>query len=361
MRRTSLLTAPLACWLALMVPQGALAAGGPVAPVQGSYIGVPGSPYRYAAFDARGNTVVKRQEVGAGPAVSEWRVAGRYGIPGVDYSGSTTGLSADGRTLILAALPGNGPPRTTRLLVFDTTSLAVPARLTLRGWSTVDAISPDGRWLYLIHYVASDISRYEVQAYDLSARRLLAKPVVDPRDRGEAMTGVPINRVMSANGRWAYTFYLRPSGVPFVHALDTAGRRAVCIDLPSLSNVDTGSAHLALSPGGTTLQVDAGGGTVALIDTHTFKVSAGGGHSVAAPVRPAADGRRDTRGHGDVPWELIVLSVAALGVVGSAAAGVAKSRRHRLDGGRGPEGATVTDLDPQPTGGTAAGDQVPVA
>jgi hypothetical protein len=89
MKRTSL-TAPLALWLALIVPQGAVAAGGPVAPVQGSYIGVPGSPYRYAAFDARGNTVVKWQEAGAGPAVSELRVSGRYGIPGVDYSGSTT-------------------------------------------------------------------------------------------------------------------------------------------------------------------------------------------------------------------------------------------------------------------------------
>ncbi|MGH2870738.1 MAG: hypothetical protein ACRDNK_24615 [Solirubrobacteraceae bacterium] len=357
--RTTSLTAPLACWLALMVPQGALAAGGPVAPVQGSYIGVPGSPDRYAAFDARGNTVVKRQEVGAGPAVSELRVSGPYGIPGVDYRGSMTGLSADGRNLILAELPGNGPPRTTRLLVLDTKPLAVRARLTLRGWSTVDAISPGGRWLYLIHYVSSNVSRYEVQAYDLSARRLLAKPVVDPRDRGEAMIGVPLNRVMSASGRWAYTLYLRPSGVPFVHALDTTGRRAVCIDLPSLSTVDTGSAHLALGPGGTTLHVDAGGATAAVIDTRTFTVSAGGGHSVAVRVRLAAHGRRDARGQRDVAWELIVLSVAALGVVAFVGVGVAKSRRHRPDYGRGPEGATVTDREP--TDGVRADEEAPVA
>src|SRR5690242_3654996 len=104
MKRTSL-TAALALYLALMVPQGALAAGGPVPPAPGRYIGVPGSPYRYAALDAGGHTVVKREEAGARPADSVVRVPGHYGIPGVDYNGGTTGLSADGRTLILAELP----------------------------------------------------------------------------------------------------------------------------------------------------------------------------------------------------------------------------------------------------------------
>jgi hypothetical protein len=278
------LTAPLALSLALMVSQGALAAGGPVPPVQGSFIAVPGSPYRYAAFDARGNTMVRRQAAGAGPVEAELPLAGRYGIPAVDYSGSTTGLSADGRTLILAELPGSVPPRTTRLVVLDTKPLAVRARLTLPGWSTVDAISPDGRWLYLIHYPSSDVSRYEVLAYDLPASRLLAKPVVDPRDRGEAMTGFPMTRVMSADGRWAYTLYFRPAGVPFVHALDTAARRAVCVDLPSLSTVATGSMHLRLSPGGATLHVDVAGVTRAVIDTRTFTVSAGGSHPAGVPV-----------------------------------------------------------------------------
>jgi hypothetical protein len=273
------------------------------------------------------------------------RVPGRYGIPGVDFSGSTTGLSADGRTLILAELPGSGAPRTTRLLVLDTAPLAVRARLTLPGWSTVDAVSPDGRWLYLIHYASSDISRYEVLAYDLPAHRLLSKPVVDPRDRGEAMTGVPINRVMSAGGRWAYTLYLRPAGVPFVHALDTTGRRAVCIDLPSLSNANTGTAHLVLAPGGGTLQVDVGGSTRAVIDTRRFTVTAGGATSATAPARPVvARGRRGTRGQGDVPWELIALGIAAAAVLAAAGRRLGKSRRHP-DDARGPHGAAVIFVD----------------
>src|SRR5262249_9730106 len=119
MKRTWLM-APLGLWLALMAPPGALAAGGPVPPVQSRYISVPGSQSRYGAFEAGANTVVRRRGTNPGSTVSELRVSGHYGIPGVDYGGSTTGLSADGRTLILAQLDRNGPPRTTRLLVVDT-------------------------------------------------------------------------------------------------------------------------------------------------------------------------------------------------------------------------------------------------
>src|SRR5690348_15734859 len=90
---------PVALCLAMAAPSGALAAGGPVEPVQNSYIGTVGSPFRYGAFDANGNTVIKLRETGARAAVPVLRIRGRYGIPGVDYSGSMTGLSADGRTL----------------------------------------------------------------------------------------------------------------------------------------------------------------------------------------------------------------------------------------------------------------------
>jgi hypothetical protein len=304
--------------------------------VQGSYIRVPGIPYRYVALDAGRSTVVKRQKAGGGSVVSELRVSGHYGIPGVDFTGSTTGLSADGRTLVLAELSSYGPASPTRLIVLDTRPLAIRARLTLPGWATVDAISPDGRWLYLIQYASSNISRYEVRAYDLTARRFLADPVVDPRDRGEAMTGIPINRVMSAGGRWAYTLYLRPSGVPFLHALDTTGHRAVCIDLPSLSNMNVGSAHLRLGPGGAILRVDTGGVARAVIDTRTFTVGTSGVRAAATPVRPVAQGHPGPGRQSNVAWHLVMLSLVALALVGAAVTGVARSRLHTDEGSRPP-------------------------
>ncbi len=273
------LTAPVALLVGLVAPSAALAAGGPVPPAQGQAIANPGSPYRYAAFGVGRDTIVKQLEAGA---VYELRVRGHYGVPGVGQDGSTTGLSADGRTLILGEIPATAPPRTTRLLVLAAAPrLAVRARLNLPGWWTVDAISPDARWLYLIQYASSDISKYAVRAYDLPAGRLLAEPVVDPREPDEAMTGFPITRVLSADDRWAYTLYFRPSGAPFVHALDTVGRRAVCVDLPSSLSSDIGNGHLRLAPGGGTLQVVLDGVTGASIDARTFAVTAGAGARVA--------------------------------------------------------------------------------
>ena len=46
------------------------------------------------------------------------------------------------------------------------------------------------------------------------------------------MAGTPMTRTTSADGRWVYTLYQKPSGEPFVHALDTVGGAAYCIDLP---------------------------------------------------------------------------------------------------------------------------------
>ena len=168
--------------------------------------------------------------------------------------------------------------------------------------------------MYLIHYRSSDISKYEVLAYDLAHGRLLSKPIVDPRDRGEQMTGFPVSRVMSPDGRWAYTLYVRPSGVPFVHALDTVALRAVCIDLPSLSAGDVAADSLRLGPGATVLQVISGGKIQAAINTRTFAI----GSSVAAvsTTSSRAPSREQRAGGGGVPWELVVLPIAVLAALG---------------------------------------------
>jgi hypothetical protein len=312
--------------LGLLLPSGALADGGPVPPLQGTSIGVPGSPYTYVALATGADTLVK--QLHAGRSASTLRLPGSYGVPGADYSGQTTGLSADGQTLILAELPGNGLPRTTRLLVLDTPRLAVRARLALPGYSTVDAISPDGRWLYLIHYALSDLSRYEVLAYDLRAHRLLAKPIVDPRDREEAMTGLALARVMSAGNRWAYTLYFRPSGTAFVHALDTVGRRAVCVDLPRGLNLDPGNAQVRLTSGGAVLQIASDTATLALIDTRTLTITSGAVQRERAPNKATVSHRRRVTSAvgGGPPWDLIVVAITALAALGWVAAGRRKAQ-----------------------------------
>lgn len=311
--------------IALAAPSSALGDGGPALPVQGGTgVSAPGATYAYVAVAAgRDATAVRR--VGAGPAAgpSSIRVSGEYGIPGVGSSGQTTGLSADGHTLVLAELFGGAVPRTTRLLVLDTPRLGVRARIALPGWSVVDAISPDGRWLYLIHYPSyGNLSRYEVLAYDLVTRHPLAKPIVDPHDGDEAMTGFPVTRVMSADGRWAYTLYIRASGEPFIHALDTAGVRAVCVDLPaSLGQIDIGNASLSLGAGGKTIRIDADGVTQAIVDTRTFaaRVVHSAPFVTERTLKTVAPFARtsSTRDSGGLPWVLL-LAAAVIAAIGGA-------------------------------------------
>ena len=86
------------------------------------------------------------------------------------------------------------------------------------------------------------------------------------------MTGMPLTRVESGDGSWAYTFYSRQKREPFVHALDTAHRRAFCIDVPwkrSANDLWRVRPHLAAGK----LRVQLGGKTVARIDTTSFRVS----------------------------------------------------------------------------------------
>jgi hypothetical protein len=237
-------------------------------------------------------------------------IAGSYGVPGVAYDGSTTGLSADGATLVLAEMQRSYPVKRTRLVVLEARGLRPRARIVLPGWFTVDAISPDGRWMYLIHYTSvSNTNHYEVRAYDLRNRRLIAKPVIDPREPDEKMQGLPITRVMSTDGRWAYTLYQRPDEAPFIHALDTQGRTAACIDLDDLTADDIADARVTLADGGATLRVDGPAGPLALVDTTTFAVRKPAAAPASRPPSPAPR-RADT--DGGVPWELALLALILL-------------------------------------------------
>jgi hypothetical protein len=305
------------CALSLAVPAAAESAGGPVPPIQArAGASAPGGDLNYVTVADGHRTLVERIRREGGVVERTRFIPGSFGVPGVAYDGSTTGLSADGATLVLAEMPRSYPVKRTRLVVLDARRLHPRARITLRGWFTVDAISPDGRWMYLIHYTSvSKTNHYEVRAYNLRTRRMLAKPVIDPREPDEKMQGLPITRVMSGDGRWAYTLYQRPDEAPFIHALDTQGRTAACIDLDDLIADDIADARVALADGDATLRVDGPAGPLALVDTRTFAVRKPEAPPASRPPSPAPQ-RADNGG--GVPWELALVALiplAALAIV----------------------------------------------
>jgi hypothetical protein len=313
MRRALLAAAML---LAAATP--AHAAGGPVPPAfGGAGVSAPGGDRFVALYAGADRTLIARIRRPDATVGRSRVMRGSYGVPGVTYDGINTGLSADGSTLVLA---GPLAAMSTALRVLDTTTLRVRRDIRLRGMNTVDAISPDGRWLYLVDYRNGAAAAYDVRAYDLERNRLLSKPVVDPREPDEKLQGLPITRVSSADGRWAYTLYT--GGKAFIHALDTEGRTAVCIDLPAAVNTDPSGVRLKLD--GDTLRV-LGSGPLAQVDLHTFKVSEPAAAAAAPKPKPAATAAPGAKTDGGPPVVLWLLPLVALGAV----AVFARQRRAR--------------------------------
>jgi hypothetical protein len=311
------------CVGALAVPAGAGAAGGPVPAMQGGPgVSVPGSARNYVAVAVGSRTLVE-QVLRPNGGVGRTRILdGAYGVPGVAYDNSTTGLSANGRTLVLAEVLRRFPVRRTRLVVLDARRLRVVRRIALRGFYTVDAISPDGRSLYFIRYLRQDGTRYEVRAYDLARDRLLHAPVVDAREPDEKMQGLPLARAMSADGRFAYTLYQRPEGAPFVHALDTARGAAACIDLPSLANMDLSGLRLTPPAGGRPLLVGGDGFATVAVDVAARRARPAPAAQPPQPVAPSSD-RAAAAADDGVGW------LAAIAIAAMLAAGLATTVRWR--------------------------------
>jgi hypothetical protein len=295
--------------LVFLTPAPASAAGGGLFPTYGgSGATAAGPPFTYVTLPAGKRSVVEAIHKGDA-SVQLWRtLPGNYGTPMVAIDGSQTGLSADGTTLVLVKSSRVYPPRRTDLLVLHAQGLQTKDRVSLKGFSSVDAISPDGRWVYLTHYTKPnrDPNAYEVRAYDLERHRWDPKPIVDPREPDEKMTGQPMTRTMSADDRFAYTLY--SADEPFVHALDTVNKVAYCIDLEGVSPDElTQSVKLTLS--GPTLHV----GNLADIDTRTheqIEVAAAPAPTPRATATPAPAEQQ-----GPSPWPFVALGIAALAAI----------------------------------------------
>jgi hypothetical protein len=202
------------------------------------------------------------------------KILGTFTIPAVAYDSSASGLSADGSTLVLIQPRQSFPRANTTFALFDARKLQLQQTFTLRGDFSFDAVSTRGHKMFLINYTSpADPTRYTVRAYDLQYGKLLPKPIIDPHETNDKMRGSPITRLLSADGRWAYTLYDGAGGTPFVHALDTGTSRAHCIDLPMLAgNRYLWAMRLTRRPGGR-IGVGRVGEQLAAIDTMSFAAS----------------------------------------------------------------------------------------
>ena len=183
------------------------------------------------------------------------------------------GLSHDGRTLVLGDMTASPGQKSSSFAVVDVRESRLRAVITLQGDFAFDALSPGARMLYLIQHVsAADPRKYQVRGYDLGARRLVDRVVIDKSSWEEVMQGMPFTRETSSDGRWVYTLYAGGAH-PFIHALDTMSATARCIDLPkSWNQLDMVNLRLHVGAGKLLLRHRLGGKPLAVVDVATLRV-----------------------------------------------------------------------------------------
>jgi len=229
---------------------------------------------RYVAIPTGEQTVVEAINRSSGRVLRYVVVPGSFGIPKVAYDGTTEGLTADGRTLVLGETRNVQFRKSSSFAVIDVPTLKLRNVVKLRGDFSFDALSPDGQTLYAIEHVsAQDALRYRVRAYDLAAGRLLKKMVTDKRRWQSVMQGIPLARARSSDQRWVFTMYGGGSNL-FVHSLDTRKAYAVCIDLPQrFVGVDMGRVRMRMQGDGRlVIRYGPVGKRLAVLDTNKFRV-----------------------------------------------------------------------------------------
>jgi len=213
-------------------------ADGPIYVTQGGGgVASRNGAFHYIALpNGTGATLLVKVYAAGTEVYNSMTLPGAWGTALIGSGGEAgQGLSRDGRTLVLEST--SGPlVSPAKFLLVDPTHWKIRKRITLPGSFTFDALSPDASKMYLIQYAkARDLTHYVVREYDLRTNRLLpGKIAARDEDGGEStMAGYAMTRTTSANGRWVYTLYQKPSGMPFIHALDTVHGVAYCIDLPA--------------------------------------------------------------------------------------------------------------------------------
>jgi len=192
----------------------------------------------YSPMLSKRGTRVWRYDVASGAKAGSRLVGGSWDLQAVSPSGERV------------ALVKLGGGRTT-VQVFHFRQNRVTHVLRLRGNIEVEAISRDGKQLFLIEHLRN--RRYNVRQYDLTRERLIANPL---RAAGvKIMAGYAWSGVASPDGRWLLTLYLSTARrSAFVHSLDLEHSKPVCIGLPSAGAFRQLKQYsLTLDPQGETL------------------------------------------------------------------------------------------------------------
>lgn len=232
-------------------------------------VGAPDEKWGHilTATPGEGTTRIHNLVVQPGFGGSTQDIDGRWRLPTVGLDPIPRGVSADRSTIVLVEADAEhgaaGVDRTvSRFAVVDgRLALGHPPRIIeLAGAFDFDALSPDGKLLYVAEQVQGPLEgRYQVRAIETATGAMKDAIIVDKRNIDEEMAGWPVDQARRADGM-VMTLY-RGAEYPFIHALSSREAWAVCIDLPTrgFDNVEAGAdwGVVSLGKGKSDLAINA--------------------------------------------------------------------------------------------------------
>jgi hypothetical protein len=152
---------------------------------------------------------------------------------------TTSILSTDGRWLALR--PSVSANSLEDIALIDTQAGKLVKTIRLSSNFYLDAIAPNGDYLYLLEYLANQGGRYYVRAYDVDKNQLIRQIIADKSELNDPrMVGSALMRQMAKDGKTAYTLYIDTArNIAFIHALPLTQDGSTnppylarCLDLP---------------------------------------------------------------------------------------------------------------------------------
>lgn len=205
-----------------------------------------------------------------GGVIREIPLDGRYELPPANYAGAPGGLSENGDWLVLHRRNTAQTPSSSHFLVVHTRFEHAAKPVDLDGDFAFDAITNDGRSLYLVEYMSSDSTLYRVRMYHVRAAYLDERIIVDKTSGALAMSGVRLTSLPAKGGGYEYSLYVNGRNGPFIHALDTANGFALCLRLPRVQSTPDQErlwSEAMTADGGTLYVVNGSLGLIVQIDS----------------------------------------------------------------------------------------------
>jgi DNA-binding beta-propeller fold protein YncE len=277
---------------------------------------------RYWTVDPGDHTTVRGIDPATGDDRTSFVLDGRWSVP-ASYGPAPSGLSANGKWMVLVAPPhATGTVMVNRFAVVDLANGKLDRVVTADGDVGFDAVSDDGRNLYLVEHPVP-APHYAVRVASFNGAGLQDGVLGQIKTaEPEVMNGL-YHASVAVGSDWFLSLYSNPGRGPFIHALNTTQLYAQCIlNMPDVPAALRPAWSMLLDAKHDRLYaVNGSGGVVSEINTSALivlrsniELAPAAASLAGAPVHPAALSADGTRIYAAAEHGVMVIYTGDLSV-----------------------------------------------